>query len=85
MKIGGGLRAVAEQVPHPEPGNAAEGRFQCTGPIDAQRVWVRFLPRIPLRHNFCRVHALGRQAPSLGECDQVLVTIQFPDEFVISN
>ena len=43
------------------------------------------LPAIPLRNHFADIVFLPGETPGLGERGQVLMPIQFPDDFVIAN
>ena len=79
------VRAVSEQIPNPEPGQAAECHFERAGPVDAERIRIRLLPRMPLVDEFIGIDAIAGQEPSFGQRDQMLVAVQFPDDFVIAD
>src|ERR1700730_17248363 len=80
-KVGGST----EEIPDPEPGQAAECHFEGACPVDAERIGIVLPPRIPLRHQFSCVDPVASQAPSFSERHQMLVPVQFPDDFVIAD
>jgi hypothetical protein len=69
---------ISDYVAYPEPGQRAEGDFERTGPIDANRVGVLALPVRPLGQDL--VAETG-----LRQCDKVLVAVQLPDDFVVAD
>src|SRR5436190_22225897 len=70
---------------HPQPRKAAESHFQAASPVNAEGVRIRMLPAIPLRNHFADIAFLPGETPGLGERGQMLMPIQFPDDFVIAN
>src|SRR5579863_10468496 len=77
--------AAFEQIPDPEPRKAPESDFQAASPIDPIRVRILFLPLIPLAKQFFGVSDVTGETICLGECDQMLMSVQFPCNFVIAN
>ena len=74
-----------QQVIHPDPGNTAKRYFEAARPIDADRVWILDMPVPPLAEYFGRKFPIAGEPVSLSQCHEMLVTIQFPDDFGIPN
>ena len=70
---------------NPEPGQGPEGDLQRAGPVDADGVWVFALPVSPLREDLGSEAALAGGLPALGQRNEVLVTVQLPDDFVVAD
>src|SRR6266849_638575 len=79
------LCATLQQAPYPQPGEAAKGNLQTAGPVDSHAIRVLLLPVIPLPEQLLRIPRFGRQTISLGQGDQVLVAIEFPNDLRVAR
>ena len=71
--------------PEPRPGQAAERRFERTGPIHAAQERVPIHPAFQLAERFVQIRPIAAQQKSLGEQWQVLMAIQLPNHFVVAH
>src|ERR1035437_2680025 len=69
----------------PVPGESAEGHLQGAGPVDSPQEWVGIQPALDLAEGFVQVLAAASQEERLCQEREVLVTVQFPDHFVIAD
>src|SRR5208337_4701752 len=79
------IGAPGKEVANPKPRHAAECHLESAGPIDAERIRICLPPRKPLIHQFIGVDAITGHEPGLGERDQMLMTVQFPDDLVVAD
>ena len=80
-----GGHASPYQMVNPNPGKGAEGHFERTRPIGSTMKWIRLDPTFQLRAKLVQVPLVGGQQVGLGQDHQVLMTIQFPNDFVIAG
>ncbi len=77
--------SVRTEVPKPDPGKRAESDFESAGPIDAVLEGVLFEPGFEFGEDFVEEFGFASEEVGLGQEDKVLVTAEFPDEFVIAD
>src|SRR4029077_9319762 len=77
--------AIREEERNPQPRKAPERYFKARAPIDAKWINVLLLPGIPLREAFVCKPGIVRQTIGLCENHQVLVAVQFPRDFGVSD
>ena len=82
---GGGRKGGATEVPDPDPVEGAEGDFESAGPVHAPLEGILFVPRGKLGRDGVEVIGPGIKAPSLSKNNEMVVAIQFPEEFVITG
>ena len=85
MKFSRKNGTIREQLANPQPRKRAKRDFEAAGPIDSHRIRVFLTPVIPLGAQFVNVTLVSGEAVRFRQRDQMLVAIQFPNDFVISN
>ena len=83
MELGG--HACPYHMVNPNPRKRAEGHFERTCPIGSTMKWIRLDPAFQLRANLVQVCGVTRQQVRLRQDHQVLMTVQFPNDFVIAG
>src|SRR3954462_12831498 len=81
----GNSRSTLHNVGGPQPGQAAESRFQAAGPVNAYRIGVFCPPVPPLPQHLVGKAAIACQSVGLGQRDQVLMAIQFPRDLAVPD
>src|SRR5580698_10871910 len=76
---------AANQVIHPDPGQGAKGDFERAGPVGPAMKRVGRDPAFELRLNFVPMASVAGQQIRLGQDNQVLMTVQFPDQLVVAR
>src|SRR5437868_4525786 len=82
LSIGG---RVGQQLVYPDPRKTTERNFQRASPIDPKRVRICAYPAMPLRVDLAYVLFVIAEEPCFRERDQVLMPVEFPCNFVISD
>src|SRR5580698_8484361 len=80
-----GRHVAANQVIDPDPGQGAKRDFESAGPVGPAMKRVGRDPAFELRLNFVPMASVAGQQKRLGQDNQVLMTIQFPDQFVVAR
>jgi hypothetical protein len=82
---GGGRKGGATEVPDPDPVEGAEGDFESAGPVHAPLEGILFVPRGKLSSDGVEVIGPGIQAPRLSKENEMVVAVEFPEEFVVTS
>src|SRR5487761_110748 len=72
-------------MPDPKPRKTSKSEFKAARPIDSHGIGVLALPILPLVEDLLSKTIFAREAMCLGECHEVLVTIQLPNDLRIAG
>jgi hypothetical protein len=75
----------ADQEKGPGPRQTSESHFETACPIHANGISIVFMPRGPFRKDLVYESFLSRDAVSLRERHEVLMAVQLPNDFGISD
>src|SRR3954451_7461939 len=70
---------------HPDPGQSPERYLERAGPIDAALKRILLDPSVDLPEDLSAIPLVSREEMCLCEKHQVLMAVQLPDEFVVSD
>src|SRR5580704_7092693 len=76
---------TANKVIDPDPGQCAKRDFESARPVRSAMKRIAGDPAFDLRAKFIQVASVAGQQIGLRQNNQVLMTIQFPDHFVITR
>ena len=83
------LKTLGERIGsksfHPQPGKSTEADFEAARPIDANGVRILRTPVVPLRDDLIHEPPIIRDGVSFGQRNQMLVPVQFPDNFRVAD
>src|SRR5258706_14060274 len=80
-----GPQPFPRQVINPDPRKRPKRDLECAGPVNPATKWILFEPAFELRANFSQEFFPPTQLVGLRQHDQVLMTIQLPDNLVITG
>jgi hypothetical protein len=72
-------------MPDLDPRQRAKRYFQRAGPVDTALERILFEPCGKLALDLCEEFAAAGKAECLCQQDQMLVAVQFPDDFVVAG
>lgn len=78
------VHAITREMIHPDPRQGSEGDLESAGPVDPALKRILSNPVFPMLHQDIEKLTSAGEQTSLGEKHEILMTIQFPDEFVIA-
>ena len=76
---------VAEEDQRPAPGDQPVGNLEAARPVDAGSGRIRLEPRVNRSHTRPGHPFVTGQRPGLGQRDDPLMTIQFPDDLAVAH
>ena len=79
------MRRLFEEVKRPEPRDRAEGDLQAAGPINPLLGRVARDPGEEVGDERLRVPLIARVPVSLPQRDEILVTVQLPDDLAVAH
>ncbi len=75
----------ADKLPEPDPRYCPESHFESAGPIDAALKRVLGEPGFELSEDLVKILGFAGKQMGLGQENKMLMTVEFPDEFVVAH